>query len=266
MSIFKQLLTDLSEAASEITTTLTADLSEARDMTSAELSESSEAVSEALGEALLAQRDGWASEVSDHHVGIDDAVHAALIAQMPPQSGAALARVRRVLARLQEGRSEQPRVTAIVLKWDQPNAMVLFSHRVYVATALLDALPDDDALAFVLAHELTHIDRGDIRLDSLLSSRLPPLPPMLPLRYTLGMLTRIWMRPDMERAADTGGQALAVAVGYRVDGFETVFDLFAAQEGVVTEPDSSEWIEFWRQKTVGYPSIAERRALLRAAL
>lgn len=265
MSIFKQLLADLSEAASEITTTLTTDLSEARDMTRAELSESSEAVSEAIGAALLAQRDGWDAEVSGHHAGIDEAVHAALIAQMPPQSGAALARVRRVLARLQEGRPGAARVAAVVLSWDQPNAMVLFSHRIYVATALLDALPDDDALAFVLAHELTHIDRGDIRLDSQLS-RLPPLPPMLPLRYTLGMLTRIWMRPDMERAADAGGQALVVAAGYRADSFEDVFDLFAAQEGVVTEPDSSEWVEFWRQKTVGYPSIAERRALLRAAL
>ena len=266
MSLFKQLLTDLSDAASELSTTLTTDLSEARNMTRAELSSSSEAVSAAIGAALLTQRDDWDAEIASHHSSIDEAVHAALIAKMPPQYGAAHARVRRVLDRLQKARPAQPRVSAVVLRWNEPNAMVLFSHRVYVATALLDALTDDDALAFVLAHELTHIDRGDIRFDGQLRAHLPPLPPLLPLRYTLGMLTRIWMRPDMERAADVGGQALVVAAGYRADSFEAVFDLLEAQEGAVAEPDPSEWAEFWRQKTIGYPAISERRALLRAAL
>ena len=98
MSLFKQLLTDLSDAASELSTTLTTDLSEARDMTRAELSSSSEAVSAAIGAALLTQRVDWDAEITSHHSSIDEAVHAALVAKMPPQYGAARARVRRVLA------------------------------------------------------------------------------------------------------------------------------------------------------------------------
>ncbi|MFT5683797.1 MAG: Zn-dependent protease with chaperone function, partial [Myxococcota bacterium] len=157
MSLFKQLLTDLKDAAEEISTTLAADLSDARSVVGGEVGEAAEEINA----ALLARQGGWDTEITDHHQSLDAAVHEALVSKLTPQAGAALVRVEGVLARLQQARPDQPPVSAVVLKWDAPNAMVLFSHRVYVSTALLDALPSDDALAFVLGHELTHIDRDD---------------------------------------------------------------------------------------------------------
>jgi len=189
-------------------------------------------------------------------------VHQILTSAYQIDRGVFAHRAERVLARLHQARADRPPVELVVLHWGEPNAMVLFSHRIYLSTALLDALPDDDALAFVLGHEITHIDQGDIRVDGTL--RLPPLPPMLPLRLSLGMLARTWMRPEMERGADAGGQALAVAAGYRSDGFEQVFDVLSTHATEGLEADPSQWSEFWRQKASGYPSLAERRTLLQA--
>ena len=173
------------------------------------------------------------------------------------------------MARLQQARPEEPPIALVVLRWEEPNAMVLFAHRIYISTAILDALTDDDALAFVLAHEIAHIDLGHIRMDRELTARLPPLPPMLPLRMGVGLLARAWMRPEMESEADARGQVLAVSAGSRRDGFEAVFDVLKAhamESGMAAhiEADPSRWSEYWRQKTTGYPAIEERRSQLRA--
>ena len=155
-----------------------------------------------------------------------------------------------------------------VLQWEEVVGLVIFSDHIYLSTGLLDALPEDDALAFVIAHEVTHIDLGHNQLK--LRAGIPSLPPVLPLRLSLSLLARAWMRPELEKDADLGGLALAQAAGYRPEAFHAVFDVFTevALEKNMAEHvsrDLSDWEEFWQQKATGYPSIEERRARLSAA-
>ena len=260
MPLFKQLWSELSHAASELGSSLKTDLSHAGGMLQDEARDTSTALSEAIAARCIDLDDA----VDDIHRAQDTAVHDVLTRQHRVDTGAYARRARAVLARLSAQRPAKAPVSVVVLHWSLLNALVLYSDRIYLTTALMDALPDDAALAFVLGHELTHIDLGHNRLDGGHTVRLPPLPPMLPLKLSLGLLTRTWMRPDMEREADAGGQALSVAAGYRADGFEAVFDMLAAQTDAVVEPEDSQWDEFWRQKASGYPTIAERRRLLAA--
>lgn len=181
-------------------------------------------------------------------------------------------RAEAVLSRLQTARSaDAPPVSVLVLIDSDPLAFVGFGTTIYLTTGMLERLPSDDALAFVLAHEVTHIDKGDNRIVATLAANLPVLPETLPLQKGLGLLVRTWMSPQRELAADRGGLLLATHAGYAPEGFEAVFDALAEaaiekQLGVLVERDLGRWGEFWAQKLTGYPTIRERQSRLRAEL
>jgi len=182
-------------------------------------------------------------------------------------------RARRVLARLEAARvGTGPPLALLVLDSPSVQAFVGFGETIYVSAGLLSMLvDDDDALAFVLAHEATHIDAGHNRLAATLRADIPVLPAMAPLQVGLGLLTRTWMSPHRELEADRGALALVQQAGFSASGFEAAFDALAA---LATEQDMAEhverdlspWAEFWQQKLTGYPSIRDRQARLRAAL
>lgn len=217
---------------------------------------------EDLRAAFAATTARWDRDVDELHAALDDNVRQALLSAHPTTDSA---RARAILDRLQDGRPGKPPLSVTVLVWEELVGMVAFSDHIYLSTGLQDALPEDAALAFVLAHEIAHIDLGHCRLDH---PRLPPLP-LLPLRVGLGLATRAWMRPELELDADRTGHDLVRAVGYRADAFHEVFDVLSAAAidkdmAALVSRDLSEWDEFWIQKATGYPTLQARRERLSA--
>lgn len=88
---------------------------------------------EEIERAFVVERDGWAGE-----------------------------RVRRVTARLQRDVPEDRRLETLVVWLDVHNAFTLQGRTVYISRRLLERLPDDDAAAFVIAHELAHHRLGHV--------------------------------------------------------------------------------------------------------
>jgi Zn-dependent protease with chaperone function len=88
---------------------------------------------DAIEEAFVVERGGWAGE-----------------------------RVQRVTERLQRDVPEAQRLETLVLWMDDHNAFTTQGRTIYISRRLLERLPDDDAAAFVIAHELAHHRLGHV--------------------------------------------------------------------------------------------------------
>jgi Zn-dependent protease with chaperone function len=88
---------------------------------------------DAIEEVFVVERAGWAGE-----------------------------RVQRVTERLQAGVPEAKRLETLVLWIDDHNAFTTQGRTLYLSRRLLERLPDDDAAAFVIAHELAHHRLGHL--------------------------------------------------------------------------------------------------------
>jgi Zn-dependent protease with chaperone function len=88
---------------------------------------------DAIEEAFVVERAGWAGE-----------------------------RVQRVTERLQASVPEAQRLETLVLWLDDHNAFTAQGRTIYISRRLLERLPDDDAAAFVIAHELAHHRLGHV--------------------------------------------------------------------------------------------------------
>jgi len=78
------------------------------------------------------------------------------------RAGWAGERVRRVTERLQVGVPEAQRLETLVLWLDDHNAFTAQGRTIYISRRLLERLPDDDAAAFVIAHEIAHHRLGHV--------------------------------------------------------------------------------------------------------
>src|SRR5438874_44601 len=119
--------------------------------------------------------------------------------------GWAFERAARVDARLQRTVPPELRLETLIVWLDEHTAFTSIGRTIYVSRRLFERLPDDDAAAFVIAHELAHHDLGHI----------PPITARwLPLRIAIDLLTRLVHRPDRELDADRRAIELCVRAGY----------------------------------------------------
>lgn len=122
-------------------------------------------------------------------------------------TGWASERVDRVTERLQRGARSEERFQTLVVWLAEHNAFIAPGRTIYFSRRLLERLPDDDAAAFIVAHELAHFHLGHIPTFSASWWRLG-------LRVVLLMLTARVARPDRERDADLLGIELCLDAGY----------------------------------------------------
>ncbi len=156
-------------------------------------------------------------------------------------------RVRDLASRLNAHRDGKPK-QALVLWTEGYSAVTKRGPWVYVARGLAEKL-DDDALAFVLAHEMGHHD-------------LRHLSPAL---VAAGMLGE-WQR--MEFAADRYGFELATRAGFDGSGALTALDpgFWGAEPRVPDDrlpPKVAAWVDRFRHS---HPPLEERCDALRGLL
>jgi Zn-dependent protease with chaperone function len=123
------------------------------------------------------------------------------------RTGWARERVNRVTERLQRGVPAAQRLETLVVWLDDHNAFTAPGRTIYISRRLLERLADDDAAAFIVAHELAHHRLGHI--------------PSLPRtwfawgRLLVRALDRWWIAtPEHEHDADQLAIELCLDAGY----------------------------------------------------
>jgi predicted Zn-dependent protease len=107
----------------------------------------------------------------------------------------------------------------------EPNAFALPGGYIFVSRGLLTLANNEDELACVIGHEITHAARRHAAMQQALARQGGPL-------------TMPWVRAahmasygrDMEREADRGGQILAAAAGYDPMGMSTFLTAMGQME------------------------------------
>lgn len=137
-----------------------------------------------------------------------DPLHAAIEAEyVVERDGWAAERVARVTDRLQAGAPETERLHTLVIWSDEHTAFTVPGKTVYVSRRLLERLADDDAAAFVVAHELAHHRLGHVPKPLTAASKVP-------LWVVLSVLRNLIVRPDREREADLLAIQMCLDAGY----------------------------------------------------
>lgn len=194
----------------------------------------------------------------------------------------ALDQVRRVDARLQADVPEGERMETVVLWIPEPTAFTMPGRHVYMGRKLLERARGDDAVAFVVAHEIAHHRLGHLDAPAALLARLPPALQAV----ATDLVASRWFAVNAEREAETDAHALnlCLAAGYDARRCLEAFDLLeessldwgdtegvfgpdaAIASAVDGDPDwmvrAREWL--WERRR-GYPAIRERKASLLAA-
>jgi predicted Zn-dependent protease len=131
-------------------------------------------------------------------------------------------------------------------------------------TGLLDAAGSEAALAGIVGHELSHLDRGHqllpLKRIKLMEKSLSSRQNMAQFMNSGPGMTRLWarpFRPEDERDADKDGVAWALAAGYDV---REMAKLFQKKGAKAPGPDAQPWATFFRS----HPFDQERhQAILR---
>jgi Zn-dependent protease with chaperone function len=209
-------------------------------------------------------------------------IHQRLVdAYAAEQAPWALEQVRRVDARLQADVPRAERLETLVLWIPEKTAFTFPGRHLYLSRALLERAHSDDAVAFIVAHELAHHRLGHLA-TSLLLERLPG-----PLQAAAtGVIATRWFALSAGREADADVHALnlCLAAGYDAHRCLAAFDLLEAAaldegdiEGVfgadaaiaAALEDRPEWLvhlhEWLYERRRGYPALRERKARLLAA-
>ncbi|NEP46419.1 MAG: M48 family metalloprotease [Okeania sp. SIO2H7] len=133
------------------------------------------------------------------------------------KSGWAKERVTKVAKRLNSIRPGCEVLKPVVIWVPQVTAFIAPGGYIYISRELLQRLICEDAVAFLLAHEMAHYDLGHVRLFVPAISKLQYIPGggLLALSYLRGR--RLLPAPDKERQADEYGLGLCLAAGY--DGY-----------------------------------------------
>lgn len=134
------------------------------------------------------------------------------------REGWAPERANRVTARLQAAVPEAARLDTLVIWLDGHNAFTGPGRTIYLSRRLLERMPDDDAAALVVAHELAHHHLGHV-------PRLSRSWYFLPLQVVLYRLRRNIVTAARERDADLLAIELCVDAGYDGERCVAAFEL-----------------------------------------
>lgn len=102
-----------------------------------------------------------------------------------------------------------------VVDMEAPNAFALPGGYVFVSRGLLALANDEDELACVIGHEITHVERRHAAAQQAIAQRTIPINPW----FAAGKQAAYGR--EMEREADEGGQILCAAAGYDPMGMST---------------------------------------------
>lgn len=125
------------------------------------------------------------------------------------RTGWAAERVQRVTAQLQRDVAPEDRFETLVVWMSDHNAFTCDGKTLYVGRRLLERLPDDDATAFVIAHEIAHHRLGHIpKLSHWSTARL----------IVLSVLRALWITSaERERDADLLAIEMCLDAGYDLE-------------------------------------------------
>jgi hypothetical protein len=192
--------------------------------------------------------------------------HEQLTASFDIDTGWAHDRAAAAAARLQAVRAGPP-FEVVVLFASGLQAFTLPGTRIYLTRDLLEELPGEGALAFVIGHELAHHDLGHLSVDPRLASALAHLPRAADAAQVVRRALLAWARPEWELAADAESARLVCAAGYTLDDCLAALDTlerWARQHHPerATEDDGTfgGWL---RQRSTGYHSLQDRMDALR---
>jgi hypothetical protein len=190
--------------------------------------------------------------------------------------------VRRVTERLQQGRAPEQRLETVVLWIPEPSAFTGPGRYLYFSRSLLERCPDDETVAFVIAHELAHHDLGHVNLFPRWLAGATRIPGgwIGPVIYH-GLERRLY-GAERECEADRHGLELCIRAGYAPDRClhalelleQLVLDLgdtdgvFGPDTGSGPETaDGASWLaraRIWTwQRARGYLPLRDRQAMLR---
>ena len=107
----------------------------------------------------------------------------------------------------------------------EPNAFALPGGYIFISRGLLALANNEDELACVIGHEITHAAQRHAAAQQALAKRGNPLAMPWARAANIAAYGR-----DMERAADRGGQMLAAAAGYDPMGMSTFLNNLGQME------------------------------------
>lgn len=142
-------------------------------------------------------------------------LHAELLALSEPETEDwALERVARVMARFNAVRPDGPPLACEILRSPVPNAFAAPGRYVYITRRLLERLPSDECVAFVLGHEVAHHDLGHVARFRGWAEWLPRNVAGQLAAGLLQLATHRIYGPEREAAADQYAVALCLDAGY----------------------------------------------------
>ena len=151
----------------------------------------------------------------DPRADFSEWLHAELLRDFVTEREAwAVDRVTRVQQRLNECRPSKPPLETTILGIAPPLAFTLAGHHVYLSRRLLERLPTDDAVAFVLAHEAAHHDLGHFDLFTGWGRVLPRTHSATYVAILAALFEHHTYGPERENAADAYGVELSLKAGY----------------------------------------------------
>ncbi|MDB4956259.1 MAG: hypothetical protein JWO36_3828 [Myxococcales bacterium] len=122
------------------------------------------------------------------------------------RKGWAAQRALRVTDRLQRGLAAGEPLDTLIVWWSEHSAFTTFGRTIYISRRLFERLPDDEAAAFVIAHEIAHHRLGHI------PKHIPSK--LLPAHLVLAMIERLLCSPRHESDADKLAIELCISAGY----------------------------------------------------
>lgn len=220
----------------------------------------------------------------DHEIDTGDGIHETLVDAFGlERAGWATERVRRVEARLQVGRPPEARKRVEILWIPQVTAFTHAGPYVYLSRRLLERLATDDAVAWVVAHEMAHHDLG--HFDAL-PDWATPVRALGGGGMALVLAFRVTHRMfgvERELEADSYALDLCLAAGYDAGACLRALDVLQdymldmGDVDGVFGPDAAHFVgvegedDGWNraraavwERLRGYPSIHDRRQALRA--
>lgn len=218
----------------------------------------------------------------EDHLALGEWLHAELMGTFGVETEAwAVERVRRVERQLQVYRAPRSRMTAEILWLAQPNAFTAPGRYVYITRELLQRAASDDAVAFVLAHEMGHHDLGHLYAFHERASLLRRIPAGAKISLLLYAAERLLIGPEAEADADRYALELCLRSGYDGRKCLAIFDIleayaldhraldavFGSDEALANDVQAvrhwaSRLKEWGRRRVHGYPPIRERKDAL----